>query len=415
VQEPIISSTIRLTKGNIPSYVEIDLPSSKSISNRLLILQNLSKKTIEINNLSKANDTQLLKNILSSNTSPINVEDAGTAARFSLAWACIKNTTRIISGTSRMHERPMKELIDALRNIGFQIRCMEQEGFMPVEISRTDWSKLRNEVSIDGSVSSQFISALCLIAPFLPNGLSIHIEGRCTSLPYLLMTLSLLKAANVPLTFEGNEITIEVHPEIEGDFIVEADWSAAAFWYGIVSHLPASTILLRGLTADSIQGDRKVVDLFQKLGVKSDFPEKGALISRTDMETSPVDENLMDNPDLAQPFIIACVLKNIEGDFRGLHTLRDKETDRIEALQNEILKINGSLVENNPNYKLSFRNEPVNDHLFFKTYNDHRMAMSLSQCVFTLGVISIENPEAVTKSYPNFWTELKKLGVNIQS
>ena len=413
MQEYLNASSICLTKGNIPNHLEIELPASKSIANRLLILQNLSKKKVEITNLSLANDALLLKDVLEANQKKIDVEDAGTTARFSLAWACIKNTTRKIVGSARLQERPMSELIIALRELGFNIECNGKEGFFPVTVFPVDFLKLGNSVKIDASKSSQFISALCLIAPFLPDGLHIEILGNISSKPYITMTLALLGELGVEISNEKNNIRIESNPGLEGNFEVEADWSAAAFWYEMATLLPKTKITLRGLRENSIQGDSRAVGLFQKIGVHSIFDEEGVklLYSEDSICVSELDFN--DTPDLAQPFIWACALNKIPLVLNGLQTLVNKETDRILALQNELKKIDSKLNEVQNEYQLSCGISSISSGLNFETYKDHRMAMAVAATVLVSNSIYIENPKVVTKSYPGFWNELKKFGIKI--
>ena len=411
MQEYLKASSICLTKGTTPSHVNVNLPASKSISNRLLILRYLSKKKLNIRNLSLANDSILLQDILFKNEGEINVQDAGTTARFSLAWACTKNTSRKISGSQRLSERPMSELITALRQLGFNIKCLEKEGFFPVNISPINFSELQNKVTIIASRSSQFISALCLIAPFLPQGLFITLEGEASSKPYIEMTLSLLKELGVSCFWNGNTIEINPNVNLAGNIEVEADWSAAAFWYEVVSVNADITVFLSGLKKESIQGDREVVELFSKVSVNSVFKNNGVEIWNNNQQICLTKVNFSNTPDLAQAFIVTCALKSIPIIITGIQTLKNKETDRIKALQNELEHLGTKLIEQGNEYHLRCGIAPIKEEFNFKSYSDHRMAMALAPVIFLSKKVVINDPKVVTKSYPSFWDELEKFGI----
>ncbi len=391
--------------------VKINLPASKSISNRALILQKLGGGKITIGNLSEARDSQRLFELLQSNEVELNVNDAGTSMRFLCAYCCITNRKSIITGSDRMLERPIQPLVGALQTIGFNISYSGTESFPPIAVEPLDnFNQLKSEVELRGDVSSQFVSALLMIAPFLPKGLLMKLLPPIASQPYIDMSIAMLKAAGIKAEQKENSIKIAAQPLQKTHFEIEADWTNALYWFSICALLPTSTFVLQHLSLDSIQGDRTIADWMKLFGVVSNQQKEGVVISTEQFlipEKVGLHFNFMNHPDVAQTIIVLCAAKNIHATFTGLQSLRIKETDRIAALQNELAKCDVQLVDaGNETFKLQgvfrFPSEIIN------TYNDHRMAMAFAPLA-ALGKLEIEAPWVVEKSYPAFWKELEKL------
>ena len=373
---------------------EIDLPSSKSISNRLLIIKALCKKKFLIKNLSESDDTILLKNALNSKEKTINVSHAGTSFRFLTSFLSIqKGKEFILNGSDRMKERPIKELVNSLQELGVKIEYLEKEDFPPLKIIGTEIDG--GEIEIDGTISSQFISSLLLIAPNLKNGLILKIKGKLVSKPYVLMTLKLMGEFGINWTWNKDVITILKQEYVAKKYTVESDWSAATFWFQSASLSDNCNIKLNRLAENSIQGDKKVRIFFKDLGVDSVF-KNGNLILTKNKRVSPSETyNLIETPDIYQS--LKCTLFALKkgSEFTGIQTLKNKETDRITAVENELLKLNTPKI--------------------IETYNDHRMAMSFATLSLKFGELQISNPGVISKSYPNYWKDLKKGGFKISS
>jgi len=391
--------------------VKINLPASKSISNRALILQKLGGGKITIGNLSEARDSQRLLELLQSNEIELNVNDAGTSMRFLCAYCCVANRKSIVTGSDRMLQRPIKPLVDALKAIGFNISYSGNEGFPPIVIEPIEnFNQLKGEVELRGDVSSQFISALIMIAPLLPKGLLVKLLPPVTSQPYIDMSIAMLKEAGIKVEQKENSIRIVSQPFQKAHFEIEADWTNALYWFSVCALLPSSTFLLQHLSLDSIQGDKAVADWMKLFGVVANQQKEGVVISTQQFlipENVGLHFNFINHPDVAQTVIVLCAAKNIQATFRGLQSLRIKETDRIAALQNELAKCGVQLVDvGDDSFKLQgafiFPSEVIN------TYNDHRMAMAFAPLA-GLSKIEIEAPWVVEKSYPTFWKELEKL------
>ena len=395
------------------SIIYPELPANKSIVNRLLIIASLSKNKFEFSQAKASNDVLILKRILNSTSDKINVEDAGTAARFALSWACLQNRVIEIFGTERMHQRPMKALIDALRAIGFSIKCLDNEGYLPVRIQPNSEIKKAN-IIIDSSLSSQFISSLCLIAPYLEKGLNIKLIGKKASWPYIEMTLKMLKSAGVDVKNDQTTIQIKRAESIIPNFKIEFDWSAAAFWFQISSLLPNQKFIIKNLSLNSIQGDKEVATLFEQLGVRSISKENQIEFQKVKAANSNIKIDFTDFPDLAQPFICACVLSGVDGEFYVLKNLKIKETDRIQALKNELEKTGAELIISSDKILLKSP-RTISNSLSFSTYSDHRMAMALAPFALRSNFVKMDNTEVVKKSYPFFWQELEKLGITLQA
>ena len=373
---------------------EIDLPSSKSISNRLLIIKALCKKKFLIKNLSESDDTILLKNALNSKEKTINVSHAGTSFRFLTSFLSIqKGKEFILNGSDRMKERPIKELVNSLEGLGVKIEYLEKEDFPPLKIIGTEIDG--GEIEIDGTISSQFISSLLLIAPNLKNGLILKIKGELVSKPYVLMTLKLMGEFGINWTWNKDVITILKQEYVAKNYTVESDWSAATFWFQSASLSEKCKIILRGLNEESIQGDSACKKIFKDLGVDSVF-KNGDLILTKNKRISPSETyNLIETPDIYQSLKCTLFTLNKDSEFTGIQTLRNKETDRIAAVENELLKLNTPKI--------------------IETYNDHRMAMSFAPLSLKFEELQISNPGVISKSYPNYWKDLKKGGFKISS
>lgn len=404
------------SKKNIDTQINC-LPASKSESNRALIIQYLAQyqqqKNIVIQNLSTANDTKILKNLLENqnNIAIFDAEDAGTVFRFMTAYLAITQKNTTLTGTTRMQERPIFPLVDALRQIGFNIEYTHQKGFPPIQFFENN-TKKQTIISIKANISSQFISALLMIAPLLESGLTIHLEGEVSSKPYILMTLSQMNFFGIHYTWEQN--TIKIFPQIYQNnvYTVESDWSAASYWYALVIFQKNTRLFLPNLFQNSKQGDNQIVEMAALLGVKTEFVENGIFISQKEDFILPtnINFNFIDCPDLAQTIAVVCVLKGIKATFEGIESLKIKETDRIKALQNELPKIGGKMTEIK-NGVFEIDNIENFDYVLTKilTYHDHRMCMAFAIAVFKFHTIEIENPDAVIKSYPEFWKDLSNI------
>ena len=371
---------------------EIDLPSSKSISNRLLIIQVLCKENFTIENLSDSDDTKYLQRAFLSQENIIDIEHAGTAFRFLTSYLSIQNGQEfILTGSERMKERPIKELVEVLRKIGAKIDYMEKEGFPPLRIIGTELEG--RKVEINGDVSSQFISSILLIAPTLKNGINLEIVGELVSNPYVEMTLKLMKEFGIESDWTNNIITINHQKYIPKDYTVEADWSAASFWFEIASLSKRCNIRLNGLQQNSIQGDKRSIEIFNNLGVDSIFENEKLILTKNQTISPFQTYNLIETPDLYQPLRCTLFSKNIKADFSGIQTLKDKETDRIISVETELNKLNSIKI--------------------IDAHKDHRMAMSFAPLCLEFGKLQINDVEVVSKSYPDFWEDLKKAGFTI--
>jgi 3-phosphoshikimate 1-carboxyvinyltransferase len=376
-----------------------------------LILNALSGKGSELFNLSDANDTQLMLRLVNSPDEAIDVEDAGTTMRFLTAFFAITNQKKILTGTSRMKERPIGLLVDALRVLGADIRYIEKDGYPPLKLNGFKGQQV-NAITIRGDVSSQYISALMMIAPSLPGGLTLNLEGKIGSKPYIEMTRSLMKNFGVDTSFEGNSITIKPQPYKPIPYTVESDWSGASYWFAFVALTNKAEIILPRISLNSLQGDRTVVDIMASLGVIA-TPLKNELLKLTKGDcVNQLHWDFTHCPDLAQTIAVVCAAKGIEGFFTGLESLRIKETDRIAALQNELQKIGADLIESPGHWKL-VPSKKLPSSVFFNTYKDHRMAMAFAPLAARME-IQIENPSVVRKSYPRYWDDLKTVGVKIK-
>lgn len=400
-----------LHRGSFPNMdVEIGISGSKSISNRLLVLQSLFPEAT-ISNLSNSDDTSVLQKGLAVNSGEIDVHQAGTAMRFLTAYFAAREGTEIVlKGSSRMHERPIGILVDALRSLGADIEYLEKENYPPLKINGKSLSG--RQVIMQGNVSSQFISALMLIAPKLKNGLCIDITGDLVSEPYLQMTLSLLKEIGIDSSFIDNRINISPAPNMQPQEVwVESDWSSASYFYSLVALSQNASLRLRYFYINSWQGDSILPIIFEKLGVKSSFePDKGILIIEKTGFTlvDKLELDLQNYPDLAQTLAVTCFGLGIACSLSGLSTLKIKETDRLQALASELRKMGAtvSIDENSIHIKSS---TSISSHISIQTFQDHRMAMAFAPLAVKVPIY-IENAEVVSKSNPQFWEQLINLG-----
>ena len=404
---------IQLKKSKINSFSELKITGSKSESNRVLLLQALFEG-LEIKNVSNSDDSQLMQKALKSNSSVVDIHHAGTAMRFLTAYYATRlGKTTTLTGSSRMQERPIKILVDALNTLGASISYTKNDGYPPLLIEGKTLTK--SNVQMKANVSSQYISALLLIAPTLENGLTLHLEGEITSTPYIKMTLSLLNELGVQTSFETNTITVFPFRQLTSKtFVVESDWSSASYFYSIVALSPVGTqIAISEYKSTSLQGDAILQKIYKDLGVESTFNGTTLILKR--IETSfpnCLSIDLSNAPDIAQTIAITCLGLKIDCDLTGLHTLKIKETDRLVALQNEIQKLGTTITITNKSLQLK---SPLNlnSDVVISTYNDHRMAMAFAPLALKTPLF-IDDAEVVSKSYPDFWNDLKAIGFTIE-
>ncbi len=393
----------------------LNIPTSKSLSNRWLILQYLYPEII-LEPLSTAQDTVILKEVLSKinqNDEKIylNIGHAGTAMRFLTALlSMIENKTFVLDGSSRMRQRPIGILVEALKSLGADIDYINQDGFPPLVIKGKKLSK--NRLEIAQNVSSQYISALLLIAPKLPHGLMLSLKGRQVSKPYVQMTLSLLKDLGISLKQKADSITILPQKTIAKKHVrIEGDWSSASYFYGALAVLRNNNIGLTSFDQNSLQGDQKIVEYFHSFGINTSFANGQKIILSVKPEfeiPSFLSFDLLETPDLAQTLAVTCLALGIKCHLTGLQTLRLKETDRLSALQTEMHKLGAKVKISDDRFELIEPNIKNTD-VSIKTYDDHRMAMSFAILQKKFPNIQINDPEVVIKSFPDFWKLFKCL------
>ena len=391
---------------------DIFISGSKSESNRMLVLQKLFRE-ITIHNLSDSDDTHHLQDALSSQDVEINVGHAGTAMRFLTAFFAIQQKrTTILSGSERMHQRPIKVLVEALSALGAEIYYLENEGFPPLKIIGKQLAK--EQVKINGNISSQYISALLLIAASLPNGLRIELIGEITSIPYINMTLSLLNQIGITTSFEGQIIQVNPFEEANKHTIeVESDWSSASYFYSIAAlSSVGSEIRLSSYKKESLQGDAILAEIYTSFGVETVYETNSIVLRKTkeaNKEHLTIDLNKA--PDIAQTIAVTCYGLGITCELLGLHTLKIKETDRLEALHSELTKLGANISVTPTSLYLKSSSEIVAD-VSIETYNDHRMAMAFAPLGMKIP-LEILDADVVTKSYRNFWKDLQKIGFQL--
>jgi 3-phosphoshikimate 1-carboxyvinyltransferase len=429
---------IILTKSNKQINGTVHLTGSKSECNRALIIEALSDGKVKVENVSDAADAVLLAGILRGTKSEVlslesevlsqrskdlelrtqdlrlvDIGPAGTAMRFLTAYFAIQDNEVILTGSQRMKERPIGILVDALRELGAHIDYEEKEGFPPIKL-KGSFEQHTSKISIKGNISSQYITALLLIAARLPFGLELHIEGELTSRPYVEMTLAMLETAKIQHSWEGNVITISNQEFATTSLHVEPDWSAASYWYAIAALADEAELFLTGLTQYSLQGDSVITEIMANFGITSQFKDGGVHLTK---EVKPLARKIFDLkecPDLAQTIIVVCAALGHEATFTGLETLKIKETDRILALQTELAKMGVKLIEKGQVYKLDCSEKFMPERMFINTYHDHRMAMAFAPLALIIPQLEFENGPVVDKSYPAFWTDLEKLGFGIE-
>lgn len=413
-------------------HASIQLPASKSISNRALILHSLAHGSILPCNLSDCDDTRVMIRALDGNPEHIDILAAGTAMRFLTAYLSVTPGTRIITGTQRMQQRPIRILVDALCELGAQIEYVNNEGFPPLRITGGELEK--EEISLAGNVSSQYISALLMIGAVLPKGLRLHLTGDIISRPYINLTLQLMRDFGAQAEWStDNSITVTPGGYRDVPFTVESDWSAASYWYQIMAlggmknkeieneelndgKQVIESIELLDLFSRSYQGDSRGAEVFTHLGIKTEYTERGVKLTKSGTPVEYLEEDMVDIPDLAQTFVVTCCLMNIPFRFTGLQSLKIKETDRITALITELHKL-GYVVRSEQDRILIWNGErcPAEEVPVIATYEDHRMAMAFAPACLVLPRIKIDEPQVVSKSYPTYWENLKEAGFKIQT
>ena len=411
----------KISKPNRRIVGEITLDGSKSISNRILIINALCKDDFKIHKISTSKDTQTLTALLHQKDSSVyDAGAAGTTFRFMTAHLAFQEGTQILTGSERMKQRPIGKLVEALRTLGCNIEYLENEGFPPLKIKPPN-ALSTNELSITADTSSQYITALLLVAPTLPNGLRLTLEGKIVSLPYIQMTLSLMQYFGITHSWSDNTIIVEPQAYKAKDITVEADWSAASYYYALAAFADELDLKLNGLFKDSLQGDSVAVELGFHFGVDTNYTDGGLHLTKTgESPTELLEWDFVKCPDIAQTFAVICAGTGVQGLFTGLETLFIKETDRVAALKNELAKVGVSFVKLPPKFSQKSQKQYFlvegtaqwDKIPLFPTYEDHRMAMSFAPLAM-FNTVKIEDPSVVGKSYPMFWEDLKKLGFEI--
>jgi 3-phosphoshikimate 1-carboxyvinyltransferase len=412
---------LKLQRPLLPFSAEIRLPASKSISNRLLVMQYLSGNRITIETLSEADDTLLMMDLLKkirnyvthgniSEICEIDCQNAGTVFRFLTAVLAQQPGNWVLTGSKRMLQRPVAALCTALQELGASIQYPGKIGFPPIQIQGANIHG--GKVRIDASQSSQFVSALLLIAPYIQGGLQLEFQGTVASRPYIDMTLSLIAGAGISYHEENLQISVEQGEYSQQSFKVEPDWSSASYGYEAVALIPGSQIIFNGLSMKSIQGDAVLAEIFRSFGIGSHETGKGLMISNILEPVSSFSYNFSNCPDLLPAVAATCTALNIESTFSGLKNLRIKESDRLKALQTELSKINSNINISEKDTLLISKQKVVTTGKLvqFKTYHDHRLAMALAPLAVCCETAEIENPVVVAKSYPHFWDDLRQMG-----
>lgn len=405
----------QIRKPQIPiSHLQIQLPGSKSETNRLLIIQHFLKQSLDFKNASESDDSFILEKALKFDSSIIHVGKAGTAMRFLTALLAITPGEWIIEGDERMHERPIEGLVDCLRELGAEIEYTENEGYPPLKIKGKPLDG--GVVQLENPLSSQYVSALMLVAPYMKNGLTIELFGDIVSQPYITMTSGLLWDFGVEVQFSGKKIII---PPCQYEFKphnVESDWSAAGYWYALNSFLNFPELELSTLRLVSFQGDKKIVELYKNFGIETRFGKDKVVLCNFHQVSNYFKHDFKDEPDQVQTFVCLAAAHRIKARFSGLQTLFIKETNRVDALQKELKKFNVEMNETTPGfYELQYGDVPDKSiPIRISTYEDHRMAMAFSVWAAAGYCIEIENPEVVSKSYPHYWDDLKRAGFSVK-
>jgi 3-phosphoshikimate 1-carboxyvinyltransferase len=398
----------------------IYLPSSKSESNRLLVIDAIiGTEDLMIENLSTSNDTKVLKNALETlvrlkgtNISvTLDMQDSGTAMRFITAFASAINVKSLITGSERMKERPLGILVNTLKQIGASIRYLNNEGYPPIIV---EGKRIKGGViDIDATISSQYISALMLLAPKMTNGLIMYLKGDIASSPYIHMTAKVMEYFGIEILMHENAIAIKKQQySSRREYVVESDWSAASYWYEMAALSEDVDLFLHGLKKDSIQGDSIIAELYTQFGVHTEYLENGVRLTKTNNHCQHFVQNFRNYPDMVQTLVCTAAGLGISGEFQGLHNLRFKETDRIHALHTELKDMGLTLDSSEDQIKIE--RSKIQASRAIRTFADHRMAMAFAPLAITLGEIIIESPNVVSKSYPDFWEDLKKTGFTLE-
>ena len=401
---------------------KIVLDGSKSISNRVLIIKALCEQDFEITNLSTSDDTKTLQELLSSDKEELDAHHAGTTFRFLTSYLAFANRKVILTGSQRMKERPIGPLVKALNELGASISPLEKEGYPPLQFNPVN-KPSKSEISLPANISSQYISSLLLIAPTLPNGLTINLVGEIVSRPYLEMTLAIMGYFGIKYSWKGNSIHVSNQKYIAKDFYVEADWSAASYYFSLAFISDECDITLEGLQENSLQGDQEIVTISDQLGIKTVYSDNDVrIVKKENKEVDFFEYNFLTCPDIAQTVSVMLAGRNISGLLSGLQTLKIKETDRIKALQTELTKV-GVYLSKLPEkfskksgveyYMQEGKARSKSDFLEFDTYKDHRMAMAFAPLAL-LFPLRINDPMVVTKSYANYYKDLQSLGFEVE-
>ena len=397
---------LRHQSGNLDGKIQIT--GSKSESNRMLLLRALFPH-IELENLSNSDDTVAMKSGLENDNDLVDIGHAGTSMRFLTAYySTLENQKKTLTGSSRMQERPIGILVDALRQLGADIIYLKNEGYPPLLIKGKRLTA--SEVSLSANISSQFITALMLIAPSLPYGLCLQLEGKITSVPYIEMTLSLLHQIGVKATFSGQHIQVFPKKDItQATHAIESDWSSASYYFSMIALSKDADITLSTYKENSLQGDKVLMDIYEPLGVNSMIKNNTLYLQKQALGSKPIQLDLSDAPDIAQTIAVTCYGLGVACDLTGLHTLKIKETDRLVALQNELTKLGAIIEVTDKSLHLHKRTNPIHPNVLIETYHDHRMAMAFAPLAL-LVPIRIQDADVVSKSYPGFWKDLGRLG-----
>ncbi len=400
---------LKADPGNLSGRVSIDLPGSKSIHNRLLIIQKLSCGKVKIKGESASEDTKFLRLALDSAFNEMWMGEGGTALRFGLAWAAITPGNRIVDGSERLRERPIMQLVEALRELGADIQSVNDDNRLPLMVKG---KRIKGgKVNIQDNISSQFTSALLMIGPYTENGISISLPADQVSMPYIRMTIELMKRAGARIQPSESEIFVEPGEYKTATLEIERDWSSASYFFEWVLFNPELEINLPGLSLNSVQGDSAIVNLFQKLGVNA-VEKYGGISIQKSAEQNVNELDFLEIPDMAQSFALAAAGMKKKIKLRGLQTLKVKETDRIAALKSELLKVGVECKTTDSMLEIAgFKDAPSN--VLIETFRDHRMAMAFAPLVSKLGVIQIVDPDVVGKSFPDYWKQVAKLGVEM--
>ncbi|MBI5915640.1 MAG: 3-phosphoshikimate 1-carboxyvinyltransferase [Bacteroidetes bacterium] len=413
--------TYTISKPDRHLHGDIYLDGSKSISNRALIIRALCDGFFEIKNLSTSKDTQLMQQLLASDSEVLDAGAAGTTFRFLTAYLATQQGSRTLTGSERMKQRPIRLLVEALRKLGADIDYLGQEGYPPLRIHSPKNFGAVNVLYIPADTSSQYLSALLMIAPTLPDGLELHLEGHLVSRPYLEMTLRMMAHFGVGHTWQGDVIWVAPQKYVAKDFTVEADWSAASYYYALAALSERCDLRLHGLFEDSWQGDSVLASMMERFGVETVFFKNQVCLTKLPGHQPFFEWDFLPCPDVAQTLAVVCGGLGVQGLFSGMETLRIKETDRIAALQTELAKVQVFLSKLPDRFSKTSGKEfylvegkaEVNGSPVFATYEDHRMAMAFAPLAM-LGEIRIEEPGVVEKSYPGFWEDLRGLGFGVE-